>query len=161
MPKQNPQRRRIRLPAEVYAKLGMIGSIPIAVTGRAPVFACPAVAAAAVDVLRRHAAATGVPGYAWGVMPDHVPLILGASPTCDIVTFVGEVKNLAQREAWRRGNKGAFWQTSFLGRGDERREPVVEYVLNNPERSGLVERWCNYRVSAGGGQAPALQRKFG
>ena len=60
MPTQNPQRRRIRLPAEVYAARGMICSIPIAVTGRAPVFACPAVAAPAVDVLRRHAAATGV-----------------------------------------------------------------------------------------------------
>ena len=80
MPKQNPQRRRIRLPAEVYAELGMICSIPIAVKGRAPVFACPAVAAAAVDVLRRHAAATGVPVYAWCVMPDPVHLILGGVP---------------------------------------------------------------------------------
>ena len=88
----------------------MICSITIAVKGRAPVFACPAVAAAAVDVLRRHAATTGVPVYAWCVMPDHVHLILGASPpTCDIVTFVGQVKNLAQREAWRRGIKGVFW----------------------------------------------------
>ena len=52
-------------------------------------------------------------------------------------------------------------------RGDERLEPVVEYVLNNPVRSGLVERWCDDRFSAssvfrladaGGGQAPALQR---
>ena len=64
MPKQNPQRRRIRLAAEVHADIRVICSIPIAVKGRAPVFACPAVAAAAVDVLRRHAAATGVPVYA-------------------------------------------------------------------------------------------------
>ena len=61
MPTQNPQRRRIRLPAEVYAELGMIGSITIAVKGRAPGFACPAVAAAAVEGLRRHAAGTGCP----------------------------------------------------------------------------------------------------
>ena len=129
MPKQNPQRRRIRLPAGVYAELGLICSITIAVKGRAPVFACPAVAAAAVDVLRRHAAATGVPVYAWCVMPDHVHLVLGASPTCDIVTFVGQFKNLAQREAWRRGIKGAFWPTRFgdhFLRGDERLEQVVE-----------------------------------
>ena len=63
-PIQNPQRRRIRLPAEVYAEPGIICSITIAVKGRAPVFACPAVAAAAVYVLRRHAAATGVSVYA-------------------------------------------------------------------------------------------------
>ena len=46
-------------------------------------------------------------------MPEHVHLILGASPTGDIVTFVGQFKNLAQREAWRRGIEGTFWQTSF------------------------------------------------
>ena len=108
MPKQNPQRRRIRLPAEVYAELGMICSIPSAVKGCAPVFACPAVAAAAGDVLRHHAAATGVAVDAWCVMPDQVHLILGASPICDIVTFVGQVKTVAQREAWRRGIKGTF-----------------------------------------------------
>ena len=69
----------------------MIGSITIAVKGRAPVFACPAVAAA-VDIFRRHAAATGVAVDTWCVMPDHVHLILGASPTSNIVTFVGHVK---------------------------------------------------------------------
>ena len=61
MPQQNPQRRRIRLAAAVDAEIGVLCSITIAGKGRAPVCACPAVAAAAVDVLRRHAAATGVP----------------------------------------------------------------------------------------------------
>ena len=116
MPKQNPPRQRIRLPAEVYAELSMIGSIPSAVTGRAPVIACPAVAAPLPTC-------SGVPVYAWCVMPDHVHLILGASATCDMVTVVGQFTHLAQRDAWRRGIKGAFWQTSFWDhflRDDER-----------------------------------------
>jgi transposase IS200 family protein len=104
-------------------------------------------------------------------MPDHVHLVLGSSPTCDIVTFVGQFKNLAQRKAWRLGVEGAFWQASlwdhFL-RGDERLEQVVEYVMNNPVRSGIVARWWEYRFSgstvfeiaeAGGGQAPALRMR--
>ena len=135
MPTQNPQRRRVRLAAEVYADIGVIGSIAMAVKGHAPVFVCPAVVAAAVDVLRRHAAATGVRVYGWCVMPDHFQLILGASPTGDIVSFVGQVKNLAQREARRCGIKGMFWQRSVWDhvlRGDERLEEVVEYVVNNP-----------------------------
>ena len=86
------------------------------------------------DILRRHAAATGV--------------------------------------SVRRGIKGTSWQTSFgdhFLRGDERLEQVVEYVLNNPVQSEFVERWGDYRcsgwsvfglVDAGGGQAPALQRKL-
>ena len=81
----------------------------------------------AVNVLRNEAMATGAPIYVWCVMPDHVHLVLGASPTCDIVTFVGRFKNLAQREAWRLGVEDAFWQASFWGhflRGDERIEAV-------------------------------------
>ena len=51
-------------------------------------------------------------------------------------------------------------------RGDERLAHIIEYVLNNPLRSGLAERGCDYRFSgsivfelahAGGGQAPALR----
>ena|SRR5713101_7692745 len=115
MPRENPKRRRIRLAPAVYADIGEICSITVAVKGRTPVFASPAVAEAAVDVLRRHAAVTGVPVYAWCVMPDHVHLILEALPNCDIVTFVGQFKNLAQREVWRLGVKGAFSRTSFWG----------------------------------------------
>jgi REP element-mobilizing transposase RayT len=159
------RRRRIRLAPNAYAEVGAICSITVAVKDRTPVFADPTVADAAVDVLRRHAAETGVPVYAWCVMPDHVHLVLGASPTCDMVTFVGQFKNLAQREAWRLGVKGAFWQASFWDhflRGDERLEQVIEYVMNNPVR------WWEYRLSgstvfeiadAGGGQAPALRRR--
>ena len=46
-------------------------------------------------------------------------------------------------------HRGTFWPTSFWGhvlRGDERLEPVVEYVLNNPVRSGLIARWVRLPV---------------
>ena len=62
-------------------------------------------------------------------MPDHVPLSLRASPNRDIVTFVGQFKNLAQREAWRQGITGTFWPTSFWNqclRGDERLDQGIE-----------------------------------
>jgi hypothetical protein len=103
-------RRRIRLAPEIYADVGRIVSITIAVKDRRPVFAAPEVAEAAVVVLRR------------------------------------------------------------LATADERVEHVVEYVLNNPVRAGLVERQLDYRFSGstvfasihgGGGQAPALQRSGG
>lgn len=165
MDSKHPQRRRIRLKPETYTQIGVICSIAIAVKGRRPVFANPAVADAAVHILRRHAAATGVPVYAWCVMPDHIHLVIEASVTCDIVTFVAQFKNLAQRAAWRLGVEGAFWQASFWDhflRGDERLDQVIEYVVNNPVRTGLVERWDEYRFSGstvfervdpGGGQA--------
>jgi putative transposase len=103
-----------------------------------------------VDTLREHATKTGVDVYVYCVMPDHVHLVIGASPNCDIVTSVGRFKNLAQRAAWREGVTGAFWQKSFwdhfLRKGEEI-ETVIRYVLDNPVRSGLVRDWRDYAHS--------------
>jgi len=85
------------------------------------------------------------------------------------VTFVGQFKNLSQRAAWGLGIRGAFWQGSFWDhflRREEQVETAVNYVLNNPVRSGLVQQWQDYPFCGslvfdlteqdGGGQAPAL-----
>lgn len=147
-----------------------------AVCERRPVFGNPAVAAAAVEVLKAHTHRTGVSIYGYCIMPDHIHLVLSASPLCDIITFVGQFKNLVQRAAWSLGSHGAFWQKSFWDhflRADEQVEIAVEYVLNNPVRAGLVPHWREYPFAgslvftlddinngggreAGGGQAPAL-----
>jgi putative transposase len=143
-------RRHHRLALASYAQPGALCSITIAVRGRRPVFADPSVATAAVKVLREHAGATGVTVYAYCIMPDHVHLLLEPSATHDVITFVGQFKNLAQRAAWRHGVTGAFWQRSFWDhflRVDEDIERVVAYVLNNPVRAGLVPEWRNYPFS--------------
>ena len=146
-PPSYPRRTRARLPAEAYAQLGSICSITVAVRDRRPVFADASTAGAVVPVLRELAAATGVRVYAYCVMPDHVHLVLGPSLSCDLVTFAGRFKNLAQRAAWKRGIEGSVWQKSFWDhflRAEEDLERVVEYVLNNPVRRGLVQEWRDY-----------------
>jgi REP element-mobilizing transposase RayT len=135
------------LPLANYARAGNVCSITIAVKDRRPVFSHHDIAADAVDVLKAHARKTGVLVYAYCVMPDHVHLVLEAAATCDLVTFVGQFKNLAQRAAWRGGVEGAFWQTGFydhfLRRG-EQLDTVVRYVLDNPVRAGLVHARQDY-----------------
>lgn len=108
---------------------------------RQPVFADSVLAATAVDILHAHAAKTGAAVYGFCIMPDHVHLVLGPAESCDIVTFVGQFKNLVLRAAWQRGLQGSFWQASFwdhLVRIDEGLRDSVNYVLNNPVRQGLV-----------------------
>jgi REP element-mobilizing transposase RayT len=76
-------------------------------------------------------------------MPDHVHLVVSPSAECDIITFVGQFKNLAQRAVWQTGVDGLTWQTSFWNhffRKDEDVERVVNYVLDNPVRKGLVTK---------------------
>jgi putative transposase len=175
----HPQRRRIRLAAEAYAAQDAICLVPIAVKGRVPVFSDSAVAAAAVETLRTQSSQAQVPIYAYCVMPDDVHLVLSPSARCDVVTFVGQFKNLAQRAAWRLGVRGAFWQSGFWDhflRREEHVEAVVAYVLNNPVRAGLAESSHQFpfsgslvfdlgmdgvRQADGGGQAPALREEVG
>jgi REP element-mobilizing transposase RayT len=147
MTAQPPQRRRIRLALAAYADTSAICSVTIAVKDRQAVFANQRAAAAAVAVLHTLARQTGVRLHAWCVMPDHVHLLLSPSDRCDIVTFVGQFKNLAQRAAWTSGVVGAFWQASFWDhflRRDEHFGSAVRYILENPVRAGLAAGVGNY-----------------
>jgi len=145
-----PRRKRIRLPLEAYAESGTVCSVTIALRNRRPVFAAVRAAATTIEVLREHARETGVPIYGYCVMPDHVHVVLGPSVDCDIVRFVGQFKNLAQRAVWKLGVQGKLWQVGFYDhflRSDEQVEQVVEYVLDNPVRAGLVAARGEYPFS--------------
>ena len=122
----------------------------IGTQNRRTIFAEPGIARAAIGVLHGHARKTGVPVYAYCLMPNHVHLVIGPSSSCDIVTFVGQFKNLAQRQVWKLGETGRIWQASFWDRflrEEENLDEVVRYVLNNPVRQGLVEKWQDYHFS--------------
>ena len=142
--------KRIRLPRAEYARVGAICSVTAAVRERRPVFGDERLATIAVEVLRQQAERTAVSVYGYCVMPDHVHLVVGPSATCDIITFVAGYKSVTQREAWKHGVVGTFWQTSFWDRfvrAEEQVERVVEYVLHNPVRRGLVAEWEEYPFS--------------
>jgi REP element-mobilizing transposase RayT len=144
---QDHHRKKIRLDPAVYAQVGLICSVTIAVTERRPVFSNPTAASQTVEVLSQLSSRHGNPVYGYCVMPDHVHLVLGPSPTCDIVTFVGQFKNLSQRAVWRQGITGSFWQKSFWDhfvRADEGVNRAVTYVLENPVRRGLASHWGEY-----------------
>lgn len=149
MSHEDPPRRRkhIRLDATNYTQTDTICSTTIAVKDRQFVFSNPSVATAAVDVLVGLSHQQSVKIFVYCIMPDHVHLVISPSEDCDIPTFVARFKNLAQRGAWKLGVQGAFWQPRFWDhfvRRDEGLENVVQYVLDNPVRKGLVRRWQDY-----------------
>ncbi len=144
------RRKQHRLGRVEYGRLSAICSITVAVRGRQPVFADSSVATVAVTVLREHGTRTGVTVHAYCVMPDHVHLLLSPSARADLVRFVAEFKGLVQREAWKRGVEGAFWQRGFWDhflRTDENLLAAIQYVLNNPVRAGLATSASTYPFS--------------
>ena len=149
-PGARPVRKRLRLDLQLYGQPDRVCSITMAVKGRQPVFEHPQLATAVVKLLEDLAAEHGIPVYAYCVMPDHVHLVVSASASCDILTFVGRFKSLALRAAWSQGIRGTFWQRSFWDhfvRDDEDLAQVIGYVLANPVRAGLVDEPSAYAFS--------------
>ncbi len=105
---QFASRKRIRLDPAAYAIVGTICSVTIGVRGRSPVFADVRATAAAIDVLHGHATKTSVLVYGYCMMPHHVHLVIGPSPQCDVIAFVGGFKGLVQRAAWKLGVRVGF-----------------------------------------------------
>ncbi len=134
-------------PVEVMARGARMGSIILDVRGRRPWLASRQLGPAAVTALRELARITGVAIYAYCVMPDHVHLVIGASARCDLRAFALRFKRRVERAAWAAGLRERLFEVSF--RGHVVRHPtqlrfVMNEVLENPVRRGLVRDWKEY-----------------
>jgi putative transposase len=115
--------------------------------GREPQFT----AADRVDVVGREILRTAdlerVAFPAFCFMPDHVHLLAqGLTADASVRRFVHQAKQRSGYEFSRRfGQK--LWQPSWYDhvlREDDETPVVVSYVLQNPVRAGLVERFEDY-----------------
>lgn len=81
-------------------------------------------------------------------MPDHVHVVVTPYEETELGTVMRRMKGASCRfvnELLRRS--GVLWQAeSFdrIVRSAESLEQKVAYVLDNPVRAGLVERWQDY-----------------
>jgi putative transposase len=142
-----PQRKQIRIAHDAYHTAGAICSITIVTNARRAAFQELLLTDACVQLLADHAGRIGVPIYAYCFMPDHLHLLLSASERTSLFRFVGAYKSLSTRLAWQHGHHGRLWQDRFFDhflRREEDVEHVIQYILNNPVRAGLVGEWLDY-----------------
>jgi putative transposase len=82
-------------------------------------------------------------------MPDHVHLLVGVPRGSSLPAVVGAWKSRCYR-AWREsGSPITFWQRSYFDhalREEESLNTVANYILNNPVRAGIVERFEDYKL---------------
>ena len=67
-----------------------------------------------------------------------------------VLEQVARFKSFTTKESWKFGMQGDLWQGSSYDRVLDQERPferVVEYVLENPARAGLVERWEDWPYS--------------
>jgi REP element-mobilizing transposase RayT len=104
--------------------------------------------------------------YCYCLMPDHLHFVVRLPPSEvrllnggargivpeGILDQVGNFKKYTTTQIWwKQGGEGRLWHRSSYDRVIRYQnsvESAIHYVLNNPVRKGLVERWEDYAYSA-------------
>jgi REP-associated tyrosine transposase len=142
-----PRRKPIRLDAALYAETAAVVSITICSLNRMSIFRDTDFTRACVALLETRVQALEVGLHAYCFMPDHLHLLINPSEDTSIVDFLRDFKGRSTRLAWQHGRQGKIWQDRFydhLLRKDEDIETVVQYILDNPVRAGIVSDWSAY-----------------
>ncbi|MBI5527553.1 MAG: transposase [Deltaproteobacteria bacterium] len=137
---QQPERKTIRLPADCY-RGGDAFSVTICVAGRVAALVGP-VRDTVHRMLVAQSADNKGPVYGWVVMPDHLHVLIAGSE--DLVRWVRLFKSGVTSSLKRRGGNPPNWPRSFYEHGvrrNERLEVVARYILENPVRAGLCDRF--------------------
>jgi putative transposase len=86
--------------------------------------------------------------YAYCLMPDHLHFLLrlpeDGPPLGEVI---GAFKRFTTRQSWGFGFQGAIWQSRYYDRilrKSEDARQIVEYIMANPVRRGLVENPEHY-----------------
>jgi len=109
-----------------------------------PFTSCPSLAEQAVESLAFYRRQRKRPLFAYCLMPDHLHLLVTPEGGANLSAVLGQYESFVTRSAWGYGIVGTLWHRSFYDhilRKQEAAAEVVAYILNNPVRAGLVERW--------------------
>lgn len=137
-----------RLPTEVYRAPGRF-FLTLCTEARATHFARESIVRAVQEELQVQATAHHVEIDAYCFMPDHLHLLVSSTEGADVPSFVRLFK---QRAAfWLRKRRAILlWQKGYFDhvlRHEEESGAVAEYILHNPVRAGLCERWQDHPFS--------------
>jgi putative transposase len=102
-----------------------------------------------IEILANESLKYGFKIWAYCFMPNHLHLLLEGDKTdADMKLFV---KVFKQKTGYlynkKSGNSGKLWQSSYYDhvlRSDEDTYEVLKYILDNPVRKGLVNKYTDY-----------------
>jgi putative transposase len=86
--------------------------------------------------------------YVFCLMPDHLHLLSSPLESGIAVThYMSSLISIITRLSWNYGYTGKLMQRSFydhIVRKEEDLKQIAEYILNNPVRRDLVQKWEDY-----------------
>ena len=91
----------------------------------------------------------GTDCFAYCLMPDHLHLQISPAEG-NLVDQINGWKSYTTSLLQKNGLHGPCWQRRFYDhalRKEEDIKKVVDYMVNNPVRAGLAEKWKEYPFS--------------
>ena len=86
--------------------------------------------------------------YGYTLMPDHLHLLLSpAESGTPLQDWLRDFKSFTTHRLRRQTGRTRLWQESghdHVCRTEETAERVLMYIVNNPVRAGLAERWDDW-----------------
>src|SRR5262249_48678872 len=150
-------RKLHRLPSSIYASTGYEYSFTVCARQRGTPFVNPSLAEAIIESLLWTRNRYRWQLFCYCLMPDdHLHFVCrlqelpgrlmnaGARGTVPegVLEQVARFKSFTTQQSWKFGGEGELWHRSSYDRVLDLERPferVVEYVLENPVRAGLVE----------------------
>jgi putative transposase len=91
---------------------------------------------------------SGIKLLCYCLMCNHIHLLAQPkNPDANISKFIAAFKRKTYKIFQNYGIEGKIWQSSFYDHILRKREAlslIMKYILNNPVRKGLVEKWDEY-----------------
>ena len=131
-------------PAEYRIPLQPVGFVVCATDAR-PILTMRFAPSLLAEAMTVNAATNGVELLAWCIMPEHLHIVAQVAPDGgDLLRFLSGLKTRTGRTLREAGLPAPIWQRSFWDRHLRPKEPLsglISYVVQNPVRAGLCERW--------------------
>jgi putative transposase len=143
-----PKRKPTRLKEFDYASLNAVFFLTACALSNREVFKDPNFAFQSIDYIKSESIRLGNAIYVFCLMPDHLHILLSPLESGIPVTqYMSGLISKITHLSWKYGYSGKLMQRSFYDhvvRKEEDLRQIAEYILNNPVRKGLVEKWEDY-----------------
>lgn len=140
-----PKRKPTRLKEFDYASPNAVFFLTACTQSNSEVFKDPNFVFQSIDYIKSESIRIGHAIYVFCLMPDHLHILLSPLESGIPVTqYMSGLISKITHLSWRYGYSGKLMQRSFydhIVRKEEDLRQITEYILNNPVRKGLVEKW--------------------
>ncbi len=143
--------KKTHLDASLYRDPGWIYFFTIVSNFKNPFFLNEKLSCEIVDCLKEERKTARCKVYTYCLMPDHLHLLCSTEDqSTSVLDFINRFKGRSTRIGWKYGIEGSLWQRGsydHILRREENLAEISQYIVNNPLRRGIVEKWEDYPFS--------------